>query len=126
MVALRRRSAAFGGRARVKISEREEGEVLVVQPHGPLIGSDAEEFAEHIGKLLDERGPRVVLDASKIAFVDSSGLEVLADATNLLIRNGQLLKVACLNATLQEVLELTELSAMFERYAELEEALQPA
>jgi anti-sigma B factor antagonist len=109
----------------VKISERTEGEVLVVQPHGPLIGSDAEEFGRHISKVLDERGPRVVLDASKIAFVDSQGLEVLVDATNLLIRNGQLLKVACLNQTLGEVLELNEVSAMFEQYAEVEEALSP-
>ncbi len=105
----------------MKISQTQHGNVLVLQPHGPLIGTDADEFGLHFHKVVDSNGLEVALDASQIALVDSRGLEVLVDATNLLLRNGHVLRLACVTKTLEEVLDLNELSAMFEQHATVEE-----
>jgi len=108
----------------VTINEERHGKVAVLKPQGPVIGSDSDQLAEHIAKVLDENAGPIVLDASKIPFVDSRGLEVLVDATERLIRNGQVLKLAGTNDTLKEVLELTELASLFEQYDDAEAAVR--
>ena len=108
----------------MKIEELQHGEATILSPQGPLIGQDAEQLAEHIAKVLgDSRGP-IVLDASKVAIVDSRGLEVLADATEQLIRSGRALRLCGVNPTVQEVLELTELADLFEQFEDAESAVE--
>jgi len=100
----------------VKIDEQRHGDVTVVGPQGPLTGADTDQFQAHMVKLLNERSAMIVLDASKIPFVDSRALEVLVDVTEQLIRSGRALKLVGVNSTLREVLEVTELASLFEQF----------
>lgn len=102
----------------VKITQSRQGNLLVLQPHGPLIGTDADEFAQHFRRAAETHGSNIAINAALVAFVDSRGLEVLVDATNQLLRNGKVLKLMGLSETLCEVLELNELSAMFDLHSE--------
>ena len=107
----------------MKVDEQRRGEVMVVTPQGPLIGSDAEQLGGRLVKAVNDGQGTIVLDASKIAFVDSRGLEALVDAAEQLIRGGRALKMAGANATLREVLELTELASLFEYFDDVDAAM---
>ena len=108
----------------MNIEERRHGEVTVLRPQGPIIGSEVDQLADRIVKVLDGNCRAMVLDASTVTFVDSRGLEALVDATEELIRHGQVLKLAGVNDTLKEVLELTELESLFEQYDDADAAVR--
>lgn len=108
------------------IDEEREGDVAIVRPNGPLIGSDTVEFRRHLEALMDEGPQTVVLDITKVGMVDSRGLETLADAAERLIRTGGVLKLCCANLTVQEVFGLTELAPLFEHFDDVESAVRSA
>jgi anti-anti-sigma factor len=97
------------------------GETLIVCPRGLLAGAEAESLRTYLGELAGNGKTEVVLDCSKLRFVDSRGLEVLMEAAEQFIRSGQTLKLAGAKATLQEVLDLTELASLFEFQSEVPE-----
>lgn len=108
------------------IDEERESDVAIVRPNGPLIGSDAVEFRRHLDAVMDEGLQAVVLDVTKVGMVDSRALETLADAADRLIRTGGVLKLCCVNPTVREVLELTELAPLFEQFDDVESAVRSA
>lgn len=107
----------------MKINERFEGDVTIIRPQGPITGSDAENFRAHLARLVAERPPRIILDATKVSFMDSLALEAIVETTEQLIRTGEALKLVGVNDMLHEVLELTELAPLFEEYEDLSSCL---
>ena len=98
----------------MEIESTNRGGTLVVCPRGLLAGTDAESLRTYLGELAGNGKTEVVLDCSKLRFVDSRGLEVLMEAAEQFIRSGQTLKLSGAKATIQEVLDLTELASLFE------------
>ncbi len=107
----------------MRIESTRQGDVIILRPRGLLVAADAEELKAVLAKAMDESPPRIVLDASGILFVDSRGLEVLAEAAERMIQQGLMLKLAGANATLAEVLELTELAPLFEHCQDVDMAV---
>ena len=97
---------------------------MVIKPQGPLVGADADQLRGHLAKAMEESLGRVVLDVSTVAFVDSRGLEVLVDATEQLTQDGGVLKLAEPDMLLREILDLTDLSSMFEYFDDADEAVR--
>ncbi len=108
----------------MNIEEQRHGKVTVLRPQGPVIGTDVDQLGDHITKVLDGNCRAMVLDASRMTFVDSRGLETLVDATEELIQRGQVLRLAGASETLKEVLELTELASLFEQYDDTDAAVR--
>jgi len=108
----------------MEILEQRQGAVTVLKPQGPLAGPDAEQFKERLAGVLASSLGRFVVDASEIAFVDSRGLEVLKEATEELSGSGQALRLCGANETVREVLDLTDLSRMFEHYQDVGSAVR--
>jgi anti-anti-sigma factor len=100
----------------VEVATQQRGAVLVVRPSGPLIGSEADDFRTRLRELIRDNLGRVVVDASALPYVDSQGLESLADVAEELARSGKQLKLCAASETLQQVIELTGLSAQFEHF----------
>jgi len=107
----------------VKIVRELHGGVLVLAPVGAVCAADAEHLAKQLAKALQEPDRPLVLNASAVPYLDSRGLEVLVDATEQLIRHGQALKVSGANALVREVLDLTEVSPLFEQFDDLAGAI---
>ncbi len=107
----------------MNIEQQQYGEVMVLKPQGPVIGTEVDQLAGRIAKVLEGNCRAIVLDMSRVAFVDSRGLETLVDTTEQLIRSGKVLKLAGANGTLKEVLELTELASLFEQFDDAEAAV---
>jgi anti-sigma B factor antagonist len=103
---------------------QQRGAVLVVRPTGPLTTAEADAFKSKVRGLIREHLGRVVIDASAIHFVDSQGLESLADIADELLRSGKGLKLCAANETLQQVIELTGLSPWFEHFEDANSAVR--
>lgn len=103
----------------VQIEEARQGAVTVIRPVGALTGDDARVFGLTMEQALVRSLGRLVLDASGISVVDSKGLEALAEVSERLGESGQGLRLCGANETVREVLELTELTGLFEHYADV-------
>jgi anti-anti-sigma factor len=108
----------------MEVLEQNHGAVTVLRPKGPLVQSDAEELLREIHAAMDKTLGRVVLDASSVPFVDSRGLEILSDLGEEFARSGRAMKLCCTNDTLREVLDLTELTGLFEFYEDANAAVR--
>lgn len=97
---------------------------MVVRPAGPLTSTEAEGFKTRIRELMRENLGRVVIDASALPYVDSKGLESLADVAEELAQSGKGLKVCAANETLRQVIELTGLSPQFEHFDDTNTAVR--
>ncbi len=96
----------------------------MLKPHGALISSDAEQFKARLEEARAKSFGRIVVDASSISYVDSTGLETLVDVTEELADSGHALKLCGLNETIRDVLDLTELATLFEYYEDINSAVR--
>ena len=106
------------------IQEQRQGAVTVLKPQGPLVAQDADQFQVSLTAVLATSLGRFVVDASEIPYVDSRGLEVLKEATEQLSDSGQALRLCGANETVREVLDLTDLSRLFEHYQDVNSAVR--
>ncbi len=107
----------------MNLAEQREGDVMVLQPIGAIMGSDSERLGNRLEELLRDCPGQFVMDMAKVTLLDSPALEVLVEATEKLIRSGKALILIGANETVREVLELTEIASMFEQYDNLEAAV---
>ena len=106
----------------MKIDFKPHANVMVVTPHGPIIGDDAQEFRENVTASIQEREGRVVIDMEYAPYLDSVGIEAL-----LALCNGPGLvrpRVANLGETCREALDLTLVLPEFEVFDTVENAIR--
>lgn len=103
----------------MEIQEHSQGAVTVIKPVGPLNEANAVQFKTRAMELATRNMGRIIVDASAIAFVDSQGVEALADVTEQLGQSGRALKLCAANQTIRQVLELTGWSHAFEYFDDL-------
>ena len=108
----------------MEIIEQRQGAITVLKPTGPLCHEDAEQFKKRLNDVLRRSLGRFIVDASAISYVDSRGLEALVDVTENLSQGGQSLKLCTVSDTLREVFDLTNLSALFERFEDVNSAVR--
>ncbi len=106
------------------ITEQKLGAITVLVPQGPLVQEDAQRFKERAINIYSRCLGRCVVDASKLAFVDSKGLEALMDINDYVAQSGQALKLCAVNKTVREVFTLTELASTFEQYEDVTTAVR--
>ncbi len=108
----------------MELLTQQRGAVVIVRPMGPLTSADAEPFKTRVRELIRENLGRVVIDASALPYVDSGGLESLADVAADLTQVGKGLKVCAANPTIRQVLELTGLAPQFEHFDDANSAVR--
>ncbi len=106
----------------MNIGMQKQGAVTIVRPDGALLEVDAEQVKTALLQTASANLGRVVLDMEAIPFVDSRGLEVLVEVSEELSEGGQVLKLCAANKTVREVLEITELAALFEHFEDASSA----
>lgn len=107
----------------IKINERYNAVVLNLD--GKLMGGPfGEEMSNTLHKLLDEGKKRVVIDLSKVGFVNSSGLGILISGLTTMRNGGGDLKLAGITSKIEGLLSITKLNQIFERHDSVESALK--
>ena len=108
----------------MRISSQKVGAVTVLGPQGPLVQDDAQAFGQRLGEDVRHSLGRLVVDVSEVPYLDSTGLETLADAAEQLQQTGQVLRLSGANETLRTVLSITELDAMFDHFQDVNAAVR--
>lgn len=106
----------------MEIQETRHGAVTVVKPVGPIVGPDAAQLKGRLETVASRSLGRFVVDATAIAFVDSLGLEAIVELAERQARTGQTLKMCGANETIREVMDLTDVSHLFEQFADVTDA----
>ena len=103
--------------------EKLEGQVAVVTPEGRLDLASASEFKQALNDAVDAGSRILVVDLSKVPFVDSSGLGALISGVKATRLAGGDLRIAQVGEQARLILELTTLDKVMKLYPTVEEAL---
>jgi anti-anti-sigma factor len=63
----------------MKIQTEAHGNVHVIVAHGPLVRDDVEDFRRTVETAMVGQGMRAVLDLSDVPYLDSVGIETIAE-----------------------------------------------
>lgn len=98
----------------MKLHTRSEGEILsVTVEEGRLDAAISTAFKDQMRKTLTEAGgSTVILDLSRVDFMDSSGLGALI-AVLKAMPAGRRLELRCLRPNLERVMKLTRMDSVF-------------
>ncbi len=106
----------------IKIGDR--GAVKVVELVGPItLGSGDLKVRETIKELVSGGHQKIVLDLGEVPFMDSTGIGELVAAYTSARNRGATLKLARLTRRIKDILDIAQLSAVFESYESVEEAV---
>lgn len=103
---------------------RESDEIVLVELQGELDISTAPAFRDALAGPIEDGTSRIVVDATRVTFLDSTGLGVFLGARKRLPEGGELL-IAC-GEQLQRLFRLVALDEQFRFFPTREQALQAA
>lgn len=108
----------------MKIESQQYNDVVVLQLQGDFTGETLQPLEDAAGSAFVSGVSGVVLDMSKVVFMDSAALEYIVDLNEKCRESTRQLKMAGLDETCEKILELTRLLPQFDTYAELTEAVK--
>ena len=108
----------------MKIKQSLQGDVMVLQVSGKIMGGpDHEKFQGEIKELIAEGHVDVLLNMSKVSWVNSTGLGILVSAFHTLSKNSGRLKICEVNDRIDNILNVAQLKLVFETFEKCDEAL---
>ena len=108
----------------MKISHQDYNNVTVVELGGEFVEEYCKVFQDTMTELIKKQRSGIVLDMSKVPFIDSSGLGMLLWLRDYCHENKSQLKLAGLDSNITKILEITRLDSKLDRYEELSEAVK--
>lgn len=108
----------------MKIKQSQQGDVMILQVSGKIMGGpDHEKFQGEIKELIAEGHVDVLLNMSKVSWVNSTGLGILVSAFHTLKKNSGRLKICEVNDRIDNILNVAQLKLVFETFDKCDEAL---
>lgn len=104
--------------------EQADAAVSVLQCCGSLDAATVPQFRQVAQRLLGEAAVRLILDGSRLDFVDSTGLGALVALQRKLQVAGGDLKMAALGADVRSIFTVTRLDRVFDVCASVRDACQ--
>jgi anti-sigma B factor antagonist len=95
----------------------------VFAPEGALDLHVSPEIRAALRELIDQKPKRLVVDLSRVPYVDSSGLAVLIGAMQSLEHEGGVFMLAAAQDAVRTILESARLDQYFRLYPDVETAL---
>ena len=108
----------------MKIKERIENDVAILQISGKLMGGpETQQIHEHIKGLIADNVLNVIIDLGKVKWMNSSGLGVLMASYTTIKNKGGGLKLANVTEKVNSLLMITQLMTIFKTYESVDRAL---
>ena len=108
----------------MKIKQALQGEIMVLSVSGKIMGGpDHEKFQSEIKELIASGQVDVLLNMSKVSWVNSTGLGILVSAFHTLKKNSGRLKICEVNDRIDNILNVAQLKLVFETFDKCDEAL---
>lgn len=109
----------------MKFEVYEKDDVTVVKLIGRItLGEGDIKLREKLLEELNKNKKKIVLDLGEVPFMDSAGLGELVAAYTSAKRCGATVKLANLTKKIDDLLDITRLSSVFETYESVEEAIK--
>ena len=108
----------------MEIQEQRHGAVTVLKPMGPILVGESVILRQRLAEAISRSMGRCIIDATLIAYVDSTGLELLVETADDLAESGRSLRVCNATETLREVFDLTGVADRFEHYDDVNGAVR--
>jgi len=109
----------------MKIKTEEKYSAVIIELKGNVMGGeDSQKFSELLHKLLEEGKRNVIVDLSKVKFMNSSGLGMLISGYTTIKNGGGKFAIAGATEKINSLLVITKLITIFDNYKNVEEALK--
>ncbi|MCD4831230.1 MAG: STAS domain-containing protein [Anaerohalosphaeraceae bacterium] len=108
----------------MKIKKQDYKDVTVIELHGEFVEEYCKTFQDEMAEVMRKDMAGIVVDVSKMPFIDSSGLEQLLWLREHCYDNRSQLKIAGIDDNFNKILEITRLEKEFDKYDELGEAVK--
>lgn len=95
----------------------------VISPEGAIDLHVSPELRASLREIIDEKPKRLVVDLSRVPYVDSSGIAVLIGAMQSLEHEGGVFLLAGAQETVMTILESARLDKYFRLYPDVKSAL---
>ena len=108
----------------MNIKQNLNGDVMVLNLSGKIMGGpDFEKFMTEVKTLISEGHVDILLDMSKVSWVNSTGLGILVSGFHTLKKSGGRLKICQVSDRIDNILNVTQLKLVFETFDTCEDAL---
>ncbi len=109
----------------MKIKTNEKYSAVIIELKGNVMGGeDSQKFSKLLHDLLDEGKKNVIIDLSKVKFMNSSGLGMLISGYTTIKNGGGKFVLAGATEKINSLLVITKLITIFENYEDVEKALK--
>ena len=96
---------------------KEKGDIVIIVLDGEMVGGpDATMLTEKLHGLIEEGRNHIIIDMTKVNYMNSSGLGILIGGLTTVRNNGGKLRLLNLAPKLQEMLRITKLDQVFTLY----------
>ncbi|MEX0929731.1 MAG: STAS domain-containing protein [Balneolales bacterium] len=107
----------------MKFNVSEENNCTVIEFKGNVMGGpDTVNLNEKLHEIIDEGKKNVVVDLSRVKFMNSAGLGMLIGAMTTMRNAGGDLRIANATDKIESLLIITKLITVFQHFRSLEEA----
>ncbi len=111
---------------RIETSLRHQDDIPVLDVVGEIDIYTTPQFKEAVSEAIDQNKPAIVINMTKVTYMDSSGFGTLLSATKRLRPLDGALYLSGCNEAIQRMLQITRLNTIFGVYATEEEAVAAA
>jgi len=108
----------------MNINQSPQGEVMILQVSGKIMGGpDYEKFHNEIKSLINDGYVDILLNMSRVTWINSTGLGILVSAFHTLKKNGGVMKICDVSTRIDNILNVTQLKLVFDTYDSQADAL---
>ena len=109
----------------MKMNIIEKGDVVVIELKGKIMGGpDATILNDKLHEFIESKKNKVVVDLSKVNWMNSSGLGILIGGLTTLRNDNGDLKLTGITERIENLLMITKLITVFETFESVEDAVK--
>jgi anti-anti-sigma factor len=109
----------------MKVKIMTKGEIYIVRIEGPIKSGDEYDLAEKMEQYIKPNiAPKFILDMKKVPFINSAALGLFLNIYRHVDNLKGRLVFAGLNTDIENLMEITKLSSVFEIFKSVDEALE--
>jgi len=97
--------------------------LTVCHVDGEIDINSSPQIKKSFDKLISQKTPKLVINLSKVTYVDSSGLATLVEILKNMKSYGGRMRLACMSSKVKSLFEITKLEKLFEIMVDEESAV---
>ena len=96
------------------MKHRTQTDITFLYPEGKIVlGDGDQELGEAVQHLLGQGARKMIINFSKVSYLDSSGVGELVGCYTSIKGQGGELRICCLNARISSLIKMTSLNSVF-------------